>query len=346
MIDVARQFARGSLGLAGLRLRAQRVHGRMAPRRRSGAAHVDRAGQGLGLGGRTTRPWWRAGRPSVIWRPARSVAGCRSFYRARGFAFPGAPGSAPPLLAQHDWVHVLADFGTTVECELEVFAFIARANDDMRGFSLLAMVVSLFETGYLRTGAGLFESDLGHLSAGAGHGGSRGRRHAPRRALPATSRPADQHRLPAPRLVRAGAAATSTRSGPGSASGPSRPRPSPPDRSGRGSPAASAPSSSRPDRRWPSASSASTTRTERRSSDESRRRSRAALGGRPQISARARPRAGRHLVDDLVGGGDDAVSPQAGPTPSGQVGRPVAGGAHRVGASGVVALGAEPGAGP
>ncbi len=86
------------------------------------------------------------------------------FYRARGFAYPGVQGSAPPLLAQHDWVHVLADYGTTVECELEVFAFIARANDDMRAFSLLAMVVSLFETGYLRTGAGLFESDLGHLS--------------------------------------------------------------------------------------------------------------------------------------------------------------------------------------
>ena len=89
-------------------------------------------------------------------------------YQARGFGFPGAPGSAPPLLAQHDWVHVLADYGTTVECELEVFAFIARANDDMRAFSLLAMVVSLFETGYLRTGAGLFESDPGHLSVGAG----------------------------------------------------------------------------------------------------------------------------------------------------------------------------------
>ena len=85
-------------------------------------------------------------------------------YRARGFAFPGQPGSAPPLLAQHDWVHVLSDYGTTVENELEVFAFIARANDDMRGFSLLAMVVSLFETGYLRTGAGLFEASPGHLS--------------------------------------------------------------------------------------------------------------------------------------------------------------------------------------
>src|SRR5207248_1372460 len=60
-------------------------------------------------------------------------------YRARGFEYPGAPGSAPPLLAQHDWVHVLADFGTTVESEVEVFGFIARANDDMRAFSLLAM---------------------------------------------------------------------------------------------------------------------------------------------------------------------------------------------------------------
>jgi len=63
---------------------------------------------------------------------------------------------------------MLAGFGTTVESELEVFAFISRANDDMRAFSLLAMVISLFETGYLRTGAGLFEYDTGHLSAGAG----------------------------------------------------------------------------------------------------------------------------------------------------------------------------------
>lgn len=86
------------------------------------------------------------------------------FYRARGFVFPGLAGSAPPLLAQHDWVHVLANYGTKVESELEVFAFIARANDDPRGFSLLAMVVSLFETGYLATGAGLFEAFPGQLS--------------------------------------------------------------------------------------------------------------------------------------------------------------------------------------
>lgn len=85
-------------------------------------------------------------------------------YQARGFTFPGTPGSAPPLLAQHDWVHVLADYGTTVESEVEVFGLIARANDDLHAFSLLAMVLSLFETGYLDRGAGLFEASPGHFS--------------------------------------------------------------------------------------------------------------------------------------------------------------------------------------
>ena len=68
------------------------------------------------------------------------------FYRDRGFVYPRLPGSAPPLLAQHDWAHVLAGYGTALENEVEVFGFMARANDDPRAFSLLAMVVSLFET--------------------------------------------------------------------------------------------------------------------------------------------------------------------------------------------------------
>jgi hypothetical protein len=61
-------------------------------------------------------------------------------------------------------VHVLADYGSTVESEIEVFAFITRANDDPRAFSLLAQIVSLFETGYAAIGMGLFEYDRGHLS--------------------------------------------------------------------------------------------------------------------------------------------------------------------------------------
>jgi hypothetical protein len=98
--------------------------------------------------------------------PAGSLGrGVWEFYRARGFVFPGLPGSAPPLLAQHDWVHVLGDYGSTVESELEVFGLIYRANDDPRAFSLLVSVLSLFEAGYLQTGMGLFEMDLGHVSA-------------------------------------------------------------------------------------------------------------------------------------------------------------------------------------
>jgi hypothetical protein len=89
-------------------------------------------------------------------------------YQARGFTFPGAPESAPPLLAQHDWVHVLADYGTTVESEVEVFGLISRANDDMHAFSLLAMVLALFETGIVPHAAGLFEASPGHFSGDPG----------------------------------------------------------------------------------------------------------------------------------------------------------------------------------
>lgn len=167
MIEVARRFARGSLGLAAVDFERNGYTAEWAPEDAT-ALHTsnelatawDSAVDDPALAAR----WAALGdlAPGTLGR------GVWELYRARGFAFPGAPGSAPPLLAQHDWVHVLGNFGTTVECELEVFAFIARANDDMRAFSLLAMVVSLFETGYLRSGAGLFESDLGHISAGDG----------------------------------------------------------------------------------------------------------------------------------------------------------------------------------
>ncbi len=96
------------------------------------------------------------------------------FYRARGFTFPGRPNSAPPTLAQHDWIHVFADYGSTVESEIEVFGLIARTNDDPTGFSLLAMVLGLFETGYLYGAAkGFFAYNRGHLSRDADRMGVR-----------------------------------------------------------------------------------------------------------------------------------------------------------------------------
>ena len=165
MLTLAREHGASSLGLAAVDFDR---NGYLAHWQEDTAAHdALHASRALAQG-------WEecvddpelAARWCALERLAPGTLGRRvaDFYRARGFAYPGQRGSAPPLLAQHDWVHVLANFGTKVESELEVFAFIARANDDPRAFSLLAMVVSLFETGALDRGAGLFEASPGHLS--------------------------------------------------------------------------------------------------------------------------------------------------------------------------------------
>jgi hypothetical protein len=80
-------------------------------------------------------------------------------YDARGFGLPGTAGGAPKYLAQHDFVHVLADYGTNLRGELEVFAFIGRADPDPKGFAWLATLVGLFETGYIAD-TGFFSRDV------------------------------------------------------------------------------------------------------------------------------------------------------------------------------------------
>jgi hypothetical protein len=163
MLRVARRLARGSYGLALIDFHRSGYMETWDPSR-SAVLHTSRelddawqqcvydeslAAKWIGL---RSLPEGMLGREVV------------KFYDARGFEFPGRPGSAPPLLAQHDWVHVLAEYGSTVESEIEVFAFISRANDDLRAFSLLAQIISLFETGYVASGLGLFAYDRGHLS--------------------------------------------------------------------------------------------------------------------------------------------------------------------------------------
>jgi hypothetical protein len=163
MIEVAQQFASGNLGLAAFDFERNGYTSMWVPEDAS-ALHTSSelaSAWDACVADPSLAAQWREMERLPVGTMGRRIS---EFYRARGFCYPGLPGSAPPLLAQHDWVHVLADYGTTVESELEVFAFIARANDDMRAFSLLAMVVSLFETGYLRAGAGLFEASPGHVS--------------------------------------------------------------------------------------------------------------------------------------------------------------------------------------
>lgn len=80
-------------------------------------------------------------------------------YQMRQFAVPGSPNGAAAYLAQHDFVHVLADYGTNLEGELEVFAFLGRADPDPKGFAWLATVIGLFETGYVHQ-QGFLQADV------------------------------------------------------------------------------------------------------------------------------------------------------------------------------------------
>jgi hypothetical protein len=85
--------------------------------------------------------------------------GVWEMYRGRGFSIPGSEGGASAYLAQHDLVHVLADYGTNLNGELEVFTLIGFADPDPKGFAWLTTLIGLFETGYVAD-AGFFTGDL------------------------------------------------------------------------------------------------------------------------------------------------------------------------------------------
>jgi hypothetical protein len=91
--------------------------------------------------------------------PGTLGRGVWDMYRSRGFGLPGSIGGASAYLAQHDFVHVLADYGTNLNGEIEVFALIGRADPDPKGFAWLVTLIGLFETGYVAD-AGFFSGDL------------------------------------------------------------------------------------------------------------------------------------------------------------------------------------------
>jgi hypothetical protein len=157
-VRVARRYAQGAYGLAWMDLRRsgfteqveqaeagdlQRATGTPSPFE---AAQLDPE-----LAGR-----WQAFQDLPDGTLGRAVS---ELYASRGFLLPGSPGGASEYLAQHDFVHVLADYGTNLKGELEVFAFIGRADPDPKGFAWLATLIGLFETGYIAN-TGFFERDV------------------------------------------------------------------------------------------------------------------------------------------------------------------------------------------
>jgi hypothetical protein len=157
-VRVARRYAQGAFGLAWLdlhrsgfaehwemaRMDQLKTSVRLEDQLAAGAEDPTLAELWLAFGG---LPRGTLGRG--VWE----------MYRSRGFGLPGSVGGASAYLAQHDFVHVLADYGTNINGELEVFALIGRADPDPKGFAWLATLVGLFETGYVAD-AGFFTGDL------------------------------------------------------------------------------------------------------------------------------------------------------------------------------------------
>jgi hypothetical protein len=161
-VRVARRYAQGAYGLAWKDLQ-----------RNGFVEHVQQAGAGqpgpaAATGRATPTPFapvevddelaarWRAFADLPEDTLGRAVW---EMYEGRGFAFPGSPGGAGPYLAQHDFVHVIAEYGTNLRGEVEVFAFLGRADPDPKGFAWLATLTGLFETGYIAT-TGFFDRDV------------------------------------------------------------------------------------------------------------------------------------------------------------------------------------------
>lgn len=157
-VRIAQRYAQGAFGLAWLDLH------------RSGfAEHWERARTdqlrttvrlehqlALGVEDAALADRWMA---FAELAPGTLGRGVWDLYRSRGFALPGSIGGASAYLAQHDFVHVLADYGTNLDGEMEVFALIGRADPDPKGFAWLATLVGLFETGYVAD-AGFFSADV------------------------------------------------------------------------------------------------------------------------------------------------------------------------------------------
>jgi len=159
-VRIARTYAKGALGLAWTDLRrsgfTERWEGdssRMEPLH-SKAATDDPFDEGLVDPALAER--WEAFAALDEGSLGRSVW---EMYRKRGFRLPGTRGAGSAALAQHDFVHVLADYGTTMEQELEVFALAGRADPDPKGFAWLATMIGLFETGNVQQ-QGFFESNV------------------------------------------------------------------------------------------------------------------------------------------------------------------------------------------
>ena len=164
-VRVARRYAQGAYGLAWKDLQR---NGFVEHVQEAGDAEADAGGPSrdgprrlrpVRAGGGRSRARGRAGWRSRTSPRNRWATRCGRCTTAAASRCPARPAARRAYLAQHDFVHVLADYGTNLKGELEVFAFIGRADPDPKGFAWLATLTGLFETGYIPT-TGFFDRDV------------------------------------------------------------------------------------------------------------------------------------------------------------------------------------------
>ncbi len=157
-VRIARRYAQGAFGLAWIDLRHNGFAEHWQMVRMDQLKSNIKLEDQLALGvedGPLAELWYsfRNYKPGTLGRTVWDM------YRGRGFALPGSIGGASAYLAQHDFVHVLANYGTNLPGELEVFSLIGHADPDPKGFAWIATLVGLFDTGYVES-AGFFDYDV------------------------------------------------------------------------------------------------------------------------------------------------------------------------------------------
>jgi len=88
--------------------------------------------------------------------------GLWSFYKKRGFVFPGTAGGCNSAVAHHDWIHVLTDYDSDGVGEIEVAAFSAMATSSDSPVMNFLGVLSIFQGGLLKSLVASANPHLGH----------------------------------------------------------------------------------------------------------------------------------------------------------------------------------------
>ncbi|UJR84458.1 TerB family tellurite resistance protein [Sandaracinus amylolyticus] len=122
-VRTARRLAKQQLFLARIDIARRALAGhkvRQTVREEGALAMIAQLMPMMGVADRALAARYRA----LASSPAGTLGrGYFDFVESNGFSFPGEPGAGPEIIVVHDCLHVLGDYGTSPEQEIEVASF-------------------------------------------------------------------------------------------------------------------------------------------------------------------------------------------------------------------------------